>query len=123
MITYSLDDANIFCVKFIGDITIEEIKSYLIKFKSFDYLPQKLIVLYDFYEANLNIQANDIKSISILAAEATDNHETVKTAFLIDKPKEAAFLTIFSKEKVVNSKERKVFTTESAAIQWLLDYP
>ena len=121
MITYSFNDANIFCIKFTGDITFEEIKNFLSKFKTLSNLPQKLQLLYDFIEANIKIQPDDIKAISTLADEATINYKFVKTAFMVDKPMETAFSIMFSQPQNNKNKVRKVFTTESAAVQWLLE--
>ena len=121
MITYSFNDVNIFCIKFFGDITFEEIENFLSKFKTLSNLPQNLILLYDFSEANLSIKPDDVKVISTLADEATINYKSVKTAFLVDKPLETAFSVLFSQIKNNKKKARKVFITESAAVQWLIE--
>ena len=123
MITYSFNDVNIFCIKFFGDITFEEIENFLSKFKTLSNLPQNLILLYDFSEANLSIKPDDVKVISTLADEATINYKSVKTAFLVDKPLETAFSVLFSQIKNNKKKARKVFITESAAVHWLLENP
>jgi hypothetical protein len=120
MITHNLDKNNIFCIKLTGIITYEDINDFLIEFKSFNKLPEDVLLLYDLFNAEFKISPQDIESISKLADVATRNYKSVKTAFLVDKPMVTAFSSLFADIKDDEKKERKIFSTEEAARNWLL---
>ncbi len=121
MITFYLNDANIFYVRISDKISIGDIKDYLAEFKLIDYLPQKLILLYDLLDAELDISLDDINTISRIADEVTEKYLSVKTAFLVGNPNVTAYSFLFSELKDSKVKIRKIFSTLDAATSWLLE--
>jgi len=121
MITYKLSDTGIFRVKFSGKITVGDIQKYLDEFKSVNDLPLDIRLLYDLTDAEMNLDVNDIHSISQMAEEATLKFKSVKTAFLVNQPLLTAYSVLFSEFKSSNKTSRQIFSTLNAAINWLTD--
>ena len=119
MINYTLNDDQIFYVKFTGDVNYQEIAEYLKRFESLEHLPADLRLIYDFSEANLTVDPDDIQKISSMADAVTTKYKSVRTAFLVTKPMETAFTMLFIQEKSEMDKKRKVFTTREVAEEWL----
>ena len=120
MIEYSLNDSGVFCVKFSGTVTMKDIEDYLLEFELIEDPPKDLISLYDLREAKMNLDSKDIMRISELTKKATASYKTVRTAFLVNKPLLTAYSLIFSNDSPSGKTVREVFSTEEAAIKWLL---
>ena len=121
MIEYSIKKNNIFYALFTGPISFEDIKNYLSEFKSINDLPENILLLYDLTDAEINISANDIQLISKLANDATGRYISVRTAFVVDKPKVTAYSYLFSRRKNSKKTVRRLFSSLEAATEWLLD--
>lgn len=119
MISYSLDDSGIFYVKFSGIITVEDIEAYLLKFGTLSDLPEDFLSLYDLRDAEMNLDKDDILSISELTEKVTASYKTVRTAFLVNKPVITAYTYLFTTELAPDKTIREVFSTEEAALTWL----
>lgn len=119
MISYSLHDSGIFYVKFSGSVTAEDIKAYLLEFELLNDLPKDFLSLYDLRNADINLNKEDILSISDLTNKVTASYKTVRTAFLVLKPLVTAYSYLFIDELPSEKTVRKVFSTEEAAIKWL----
>lgn len=120
MIEYSLKDNGLFCVRFIGEITSADIQKYLNDFKRLENLPRKLLTLYDLQGSNMHLVLEEIERVAKLADEVTLDFESVKTAFVVNKPDITAYAMLFNQSSVSSKKEREVFSTEESAILWLL---
>ncbi|MFC2103915.1 STAS/SEC14 domain-containing protein [Bacteroidota bacterium] len=118
MITYSLK-TDIFLVIFEGKITFEEIVNYLKDFSDLEDLPNDLLLLYDLSNVELNFAPAEIKMISHVADLSTQKYSSIKTAFLVDKPKMTAYSTLFSNLADEIKTQRKIFSTKEAALEWL----
>ena len=119
MINYSLSETGIFHVTFSGNVSVEDIKKYLQEFEKLSNLPQNLLALYDLRGANLKLTHNDLIFLSELTSKVTASYKTVRTAFLVDKPDQTTYSIIFTEQLVLEKTARKVFSTESAALNWL----
>lgn len=119
MISYSLNDSGIFYVKFSGTVTAEDVKAYLLEFETLNDLPENFLSLYDLRDADINLDREDILSISDLTIKVTASYKTVRTAFLVHKPVVTAYTYLFITELPSEKTVRKVFSTEDAAIKWL----
>ena len=122
MISYSLNSDGIFYVTFSETVTTEHIKNYLSEFEQLDYLPGKLLALYDLRNAALKIESKDVSVISDITNKSTRNFHTVRTAFLVEKPNVTAYSILFSEEHVPKKTKREVFSTKEAALDWLKSY-
>ena len=119
MITYNVDSDGIFRVKFIGPTSYADIEEYLEKFKGISGLPSRISLFYDFTEGEIDLIEEDLINIARLADEVTLNFESVRTAFLVNKPDATAFTFIFSQFKKNKHSVRRVFSTHEAAMNWL----
>ncbi len=119
MINYYLDESGIFFVKFSGTVTAKDIKAYLLEFDSINDLPGDFLSLYDLRDADMDLNKEDILSISDLTNKVTAAYKTVRTAFLVHKPVVTAYSYLFISELPSEKTIRKVFSTEEAAIKWL----
>ena len=111
MISYKLDNRKIFVVTFEGKITLNEVTDYLKEFKTINYLPDDLILLYDFKKASLIFSTEQIKIIAELADEVTADYKSIKTAFYVDEPLITAYSYLFSGMGEKTNKKRQVFST------------
>lgn len=121
MITYNIDDNSVFYVKFKNKVSFEDIIDYLTEFKSFKSLPEDLLLVYDMIHADLTLTPGDIPEISDLADKATEKFKSVKTAFIVSKPKIADYSVLFSGLKKNEKTERQIFSTHEKALNWLLE--
>lgn len=119
MISYSLKESGIFYVDFSETVSLEDIKSYLREFEKLDKLPQDFLSLYDLRGANLLLDSEDIMAISEISEEVTVDYKSVKTAFLVDKPKLTAYSFLFSVDHNSEKTMRLVFSNEKEALDWL----
>ncbi len=119
MITYLLKESDIFYVNFSETVTVEDIKNYLVNFETLDNLPQHLRSIYDLRGAHMNLKAEEIMDIAELTEKVTASYKSVKTAFLVDKPKLTAYSLIFSIEHDLENTTRLVFSQEKEALSWL----
>lgn len=119
MISYSLKDSGIFYVNFSETVSLEDIKAYLLEFEKLDNLPKDFLSLYDLRGANMQLKAEDIICISKVTEKVTASYKSVKTAFLVDKPKLTAYSFLFSVDHNSEKTTRQVFSTETAALKWL----
>ena len=119
MITYPLKDSSIFWVDFSETVLPEDIKKYLLEFEHLKNLPSHFISLYDLRGANLLLDSEDIAAISNLSEKVTAKYKSVKTAFLVDKPKLTAYSFLFSVDHNSEKTTRLVFSNEEEAIKWL----
>jgi len=119
MISYSLKDSGIFYVNFSETVSLEDVKTYLLEFEKLDNLPKNLLSLYDLRGANMHLKAEDIFCISNLTEKVTTSYKSIKTAFLVNKPKLTAYSFLFSVDHNSEITTRQVFSTEKAAFKWL----
>ena len=119
MITYSLKESGIFYVNFSETVLPEDIKTYLLEFEQLKNLPSDFVSLYDLRGANLLLDSEDIAAISKLTEKATTDYKSVKTAFLVDKPKLTAYSFLFSVDHNSEKTTRLVFSNKEEAIKWL----
>jgi hypothetical protein len=77
MITFRLNDSNIFYVKFDGKISVGDIKAYLEEFKSMSDLPADIRLLYDMTDAEMILNMDEIHLISELAEDSTQKYASV----------------------------------------------
>jgi hypothetical protein len=120
MITYFLKESGIFHVNFSGTVSLEDIKAYLLEFETLENLPTDFLSLYDLRGADMNLKAEDIACISELTEKVTASYKSVKTAFLVDKPKLTAYTFLFSVDHNSEKLTRQVFSTQEVALKWLI---
>ncbi len=119
MIEYLLEESGIFVVKFSETVEIEEIRRYIIQFEKLTNLPNNILILYDLREAQVNLKKDDLKFLNEFAEKANRKYSSVKTTFLVDKPNITAIMLMFSHKTPSEKINRKVFSTEIAAREWL----
>lgn len=120
MISYSLKDSGIFYVNFSGEVSVDDIKKYLLEFKTLTNLPQNFLSLYDLRGALMKLSAEDIAYFGKLSEEVTASYKSVTTALLVNKPKLTAYSFLFSTDHNSEKTTRLVFINEKEALDWLI---
>ena len=62
-----------------------------------------------------------IVSVAKLSKKVTTSYTSVRTAFLVSKPKVTAYSMLFTQAPASTKSSRKVFSTKEAAINWLVE--
>lgn len=131
MIKYNINkDKNRLDVKWVGDITQEEIKKYLIDIYNegvYDNINKTLI---DGRQSNLLINDTDfVEEINILRNKLLldilskiDENKIFYIAIIIDKPIGTALSTFYSMISESRNFIFRVFSTDDAAEEWLKKY-
>ena len=119
MITFEIGENNLFKVRLFDTVTFNDIKIFLQAFKELNDMPKKITLLYDMVDVDLAMTVEEIQLVSKLANLATSNYQSVRTAFLVDKPKESAYLMLFNEFEGNPRSERRIFSTLPAALAWL----
>lgn len=118
MIKYQMED-NIFTVVFTGAVSFESIISYLKDFGQMEDLPRNLKLLYNFIDAEFDLDPVRIQIISDKAIEVTASYDKIQTAFVVAEPKITAYSMLFSLMSANEKSLREIFSTISAAKNWL----
>jgi PAB1-binding protein PBP1 len=82
-------------------------------------LPSLLKYLYDFREAELVIEPEDLPGLSQQSAKTCERCSNVKTAFIVEKPDNTALALLYTKENNYDKFNREIFSDPDAAINWL----
>jgi hypothetical protein len=118
MISYAFSQ-NILFIMLQGQIRYDDILSYLDKFPSIEFNNDSLRLLYDLTEAEVLLSLEEVEKLSIQAEKVTENYRSVRSAFLVNEPKNTALSTFFSKLQKSSRTDRRLFYTREAAIDWL----
>ncbi len=118
MITYKQTD-NIFHINLDEEVVYDEFVKLSNEIVKVEAKNDILLLKYDLRTCNLNFTVNDYKRVSNLALNTTKKYRLVKAAFVVTSPRLTAMLTIFSQLAPSNHTQRKVFSTNEAAISWL----
>jgi len=118
MINYQ-KEGDIFVVTFSGAIPFDDIIAYLSDFSKIKHLPRNINILYNFTKADFDLDPVKIKIISDKAIEVTERYESIRTAFVISEPKVTAYTMLFSLLMPNEKSSREIFSTISAARDWL----
>ena len=118
MITYKQTD-NIFHIKFDGEIVFDDIVKLSESISKEEVKSDTLLLKYDLRSSKLNFTVKEYTKISEVALSTTVKYKFVKAAFIVNSPRLTAMLTIFSQLARTNHTQRKVFSTNDAAIAWL----
>lgn len=102
-----------------GQINFDDIAAFLKQLEQLKDLPDDMRLLYDIQEAELNLSLKEIRTIAELAESVTKNSLSVKTAFHVTKPIMTAFSVIFAKSSKPAHTQRKLFSTQASALEWL----
>jgi len=121
MIQYSLIENEIFYVTFSETIDVENIKTFLHEFKNIGILPENLLAFYNLQNATMKLSWVDILVIANLAKKVTAPFKSVRTVFLVNEPTNTAYSMLFIQSPSHKKSVRKVFSTEDAAMEWLLE--
>ena len=119
MIKYKLNDIGIFYVTFSGDVSADDIHNYLLEFDKIDDLPKNILLIYNMHNATLHGILPQVLSLAKLAKKVTVPYNSVRTAFVVNKPQETVYSILFTQQLAPKNSIRKVFSTENAAISWL----
>ena len=120
MIAYELKNNSIFEISLTEKVDMNDILDFLKEFETLNYLPNDVKLIYDFQNAELELDIDQLTEISKTADEVTLKYKTVRTAFVVSEPVVTAYSYLFSKMDKRKNIERKVFSTTKAAREWLL---
>ena len=121
MISYKLDDRKIFVVTFEGKMLLDDVMNYLNYFGTINSLPNDIRLLYNFKKAIFKFAPEKIQIIAELADKVTGKYKSIKTAFYVYEPLLTAYSLLFSGMDKNPNRQRQVFSTEEAAVKWLLN--
>ncbi len=120
MITYKYDvDKDFVLILYTGDIYVEDVIDNINRIFSTIKLPRNLLVLEDAREANYHIDIDDNGKIREAIAQYIENIESLKIAFIQNKPMETTINLDYEYDMPFRNMRYKVFSTKEAACQWL----
>lgn len=119
MISYTKTPEDIYILKFSDIVTYEELKDFLYTFLQIPDLPENIRILYDVLDAKLGLSIDELDKLLGLADIALEKLHTVKTAILVVGKLETAYSYILKKHSAGKYRQREVFNTFAAAINWL----
>ena len=125
MIDYHFNQSkNYLEVKIEGAIHLPEIIELAKNILSCKSYPRELKILDDERNVDYLFDPDDLNEVLDIVLENIDKFTSVKHAILIDSPRGAAYIYLFS-EMALKIKKYKlcVFTTPDRAINWLLHKP
>lgn len=99
-------------------LTFEDIKSMTIDLSKIK--DSEILLLTDIRNAIFDFTISDFSKINEIIAPHTIEEIQTYEALLIDSPKETAISTLFGLHNQSKNHIKKIFSTEKAAISWLM---
>jgi hypothetical protein len=102
-----------------GILTIQNIIDHYRKLPALDKPPANLKVCIDCRGVNFQVSFNEIRSISNEVKNALGQYDNIAEAIMVDEPYQTAIASIFKSNNKFDNYAFQIFSTESAAMQWL----
>ena len=104
---------------FKGDISLKQIRDYIIATKENKAYPRDLKILSDASESLFKVLPNELRLIVEENNKSLEEYNSIVDAIVLSGPKETA-LSVLYQEIAKNKKYKfKIFSTREAAIKWL----
>ena len=122
MITYKLNEENGILETIItGDVTIEDLISYIISLSKDKTLPEKLKIFSDASKGNFsgNPQPEDLIKIVEANKKSLAVRDVIYDAYVLSGSLETAMGQLYMQLSETNNYFFRIFSTKKAAIKWL----
>lgn len=117
-IDYQYSD-SIVCIQLIGKVTLAEIEQ--LARDLYQAMSQGVkLLLTDARDAEYEFSASNINEVIRITNPYYLPNATIYEAILIDSPREMAITHLYDKQKKRPNHVYKIFTTQNAALNWLM---
>lgn len=121
MISYKFNNnLQILEVEYSGEVDLKQLIEYGEKIKNDGSLPRNLLILTDATKANYLFKISETSIMLDTLKEQLKPYTSVRTAVIHQKPMETAFSMTVDAEQEIPGYQHMVFTTRTAALNWLL---
>ncbi len=114
------EDIGLLHIRYIGNLTIEDIGTSFKEAKQNFPLPKDLLVISNFLEANTKIKYTELHKLIRPTLNVIRSHKSIFDAIITDKPKGMVFTTLFKEFIKKKNVHYKIFSTIEAAQEWLM---
>jgi hypothetical protein len=112
-------ETGILSANYIGDVSLKQIRDYIIATKENKSYPRDLKILSYGTEANFNVLPNELGLIVEENNKSLEVYDSIIDAIVLSGPKETA-LSMLYQELAKNRKYRfQIFSSREAAEKWL----
>ena len=105
-----------------GILRIDDIVSHYYTIAKNNILTENLKILIDCRETKFDVEPDEIILINDAVKKALNKYAYIKEAILIEQPYETVLATIFEKGIKLDHYNFKIFSTENAALSWLVEF-
>lgn len=120
MITFQFNKIlNLLEVTYSGKIEFTDLVEFGNKVYSDQSLPRHLRILTDVTQAEYSLKSREFKQLVIELKKHVSAFESVKAAFIQNKPKETAYSMILELEAKIPDYHHAVFSTRESALIWI----
>ena len=116
------EELNIVETKFKGDITEQDVITYLKAFGDNKTYPRQLKTITDTTLAKFIFSYRSLKRFNLAKTKSLKNYDIVATAVIVNSPTTAALATLYQAVARNKKYKYKVFCTQEGAIDWLNCY-
>jgi len=121
LITHFDNDLGILIVEPEDQLSPQFIIDYYRNLEKNDTYPENLKALCITKASGYPQMTRDVEEIVDALKDACKKYETLKEAFLVEDPFMTVITTLFSEKADIPNYRSRIFSTEEAAIKWLLD--
>ena len=114
-------ETGIYETFFGGQVSFEEIISYISKLKNAKDYPPKLLILTDAIDSTFELSNTEYRQIAELVRRYAAKFELLKDAIILNDPRATAYSLLIRNESITIPNFRfEIFSTREAAIEWLV---
>ncbi len=107
-------------VKYSGRLNYRELKNFSDSLMKDKKIPRELKILTDVREGEYDLKGRDLPEIPDASNNMAGAFTFIKAAFIHNRPRETALSLIAEKRNTIPNYFHRVFSTEEAALSWLL---
>lgn len=102
-----------------GDVTLDQIVTYIRETKQNREYPRKLKIITHAHTSNMLLMPDDLRVIVEENIQSLAQYETIIDAFIANEAQTAALSILYEKFSRMPTYKFKVFSTPEAAMEWL----
>lgn len=114
-------EKGLLVVKYIGEITINEILDYIISIANDKTLPRDLKIIEYTYNVKYNLNLKEIPIIINELKKQMHKFKRIKMCIIHTNPRAIAYYMLFMKKTAIKNYTTNLFSSENAAKRWLLN--
>lgn len=115
------EDIGLLHIRYVGILSIEDISASFKEAKRDFPLPEDLLVISNFLDADTNIRYTELHKLIRPTIDVIRSHKSIYDAIITDDPKGMAFSTLFKALIKRSNVNYKIFSTVEAAQEWLME--